>query len=1216
VKISPIGALAPALFYLLAAPCWAQFQNEEATLLQPRTTLAVVVPPASIAGLDFDWSDVPGATSYKLEVIRHLEGGGTGIDSVTSTLSRALYGSVLNPLVPGTSASPTQYSWRVTAFQGMTASRVSDEFTFGLIGGSTLDPPKPAPGPSPPPAPIHLSPVAGVEYTAARVSSESLVMRWDPVPGAIGYEVQLVREKNENGATVENLHYRVDVAGAQAVVTNLTLFGTYRFEVRTIASGDVRGSAQAVEHFSLVTFLASDIYPEPPAPDGLVNELDLLSFARNWHLPRDQAQNPHADIVSQDRFIDQADLVAFLIQFHGAPLSFPQPRQTPTPGQLDPPQLNLPSDQGSFSLPNGSSTINFSWNAVANAQTYSLYLSNATTTMAEFFDTADTQISIMGTQFLNELGGGGNYTWQVLASAPGYTQSQSLERTFSLDLGFSKAGKAASKDLSLLEGIKGFLFGEPAQAEEANLDKVLPFPPPKLIFPTKHQCLDTMSPFPLMWTEVPNATSYALEVTLPVGNTLHYLSAQGVALDAENFSIITDSQPGDGIVSALFFSTFRSKNYRFRVQARFGAARGEFSLPRRFEISSACDDPPELPYIDIDYSDDGDFEGGDVLVYSRFWRQSQGNPAYNVLADLAPSTPDGIINAKDLLAYLNLFQQRDLLPHSIALPPPLLETPDDGVFYPPEAQGQNIHFSWTPQDNAFADPVLWELEIETPDGGPPKPFFTAEPEYFTHFIPEGLYVWRVRSYAADGTRGEWSLSRSFMVGLGQYQPPNPDVIGPSDGAVLPAGAVQFEWTRSDRSGLYGVFDRIEIQNGEGPIVGLDIYHRQSELGAPTVVNKIPLAMNFGPDFRWRARTFYVIQDTFFRLYPVGTVETPAWHPFTLQGDPKLLGGLGAWNPDPKLDGHLNVFDLSQFGKGWKAGRETAPSFVQEADLDYDFEVTPLDYLKLRNAWRQGVHMVVNGSPIPFPLFPIETPGQPPFVFPVNMNQNDAARGTRLVWGQVPGVTKYLAEWIDSEDEVFAIYATKLPAPSLISPVGDQLVTVPSIDGNLTLTWSVAPDAQKYFCILENLTTHLGADTPIIVEAGPSTDTTISTTLSGETLANTYGGVGNYEWRVQPFGVGHFADTSVFETFSLSFTKDGSDYYAMSHPVAKQRPGIVVNAEAIIPAFGHYGLYSWRVMGLSNDFSAISAPSQWNRFGIQCLGPAFGGEVFCGQTPGN
>jgi hypothetical protein len=1212
-----MGALALALVYFHTTSCWAQFQNQKATLLQPRTGQAVVVPPAPLAGLDFDWLDVPGATSYKLEVIRHLGGGGMQIDSVTSTYSRALYGSVLNPLVPGTAVSPTQYSWRVTAFQGMTASMVSDEFTFGLIGGSTLDPPKPAAGPSPPPAPIHLSPLAGVEYTAARVSSEGLVMHWDPVPGAIGYEVQLVREKNENGATVETLHYRVDVVGTQAVVTNLTLFGIYRFEVRTIATGNVHGSAQAVQHFSLVTFLASDIYPEPPSPDGKVDELDLFSFARNWQFTRAQAPNPHADIVSQDRFIDQADLVAFLIQFHGVALPFPPPRVTPTPAQLDPPQLNMPADQGSISLPNGSSTIAFSWTAVTNAQSYSLYLSNLTTSKAAFFDTANAQISITGNQFLNLLGGSGDYTWQVFASAPGYTQSQSLERAFSLSLSFSKAGKVSSKNFPLFEEIKGLLFGEAAEAGEPALDKDFSLlAPPKLIFPTKHQCLDTMSTFPLMWTEVPNATSYALEVTLPVGNTIVYLNAQGVALDAEHFSIITDSHPGDGVVSALLFSTFRSTNYRFRVQARFGNARGDFSLARRFEISSACVDPVELPYIDIDYSDNGDFDGSDVLVYSRFWRQSQGNPAYNVLADLAPTAPDGFINAKDLLAYLNLFQKRDLLPRSIALPPPLLETPDEGVFFGPESQGHDVHFTWMPQDNAFADPVLWEFEVEQSHNAGLSSFFTSKPEYFIHFISDGLYVWRVRSYAADGTRGEWSLSRSFMVGLDVYQPPNPGVIGPSDEAVLPAGAVQFEWTRSDRDGLYGVFDRIEIQNGKGPIVGLDIYHRQSELGIPTVVNKIPLAMNFGPDFRWRVRTYYVIQDTFFRLYPVGTVEPPDWHPFTLQGDPKLLGGLGSWNPDLKLDRHLNIFDLSQFGKGWKAGRETAPSFMQEADMDYDFEVTPNDLMKLRKAWRQGVHMAVNGAPIPFPVFPIETPGQPPYVFPVNMNQNDAARGTRLSWGQVPGVTKYLVEWIDSEDKIFAIYATKLPAPSLNSPVGGQLVTVPSINGNLKLTWSVVPGAQRYSCILENLTTHRGANTAIIVEAGPSTDATISTTITGETLVNTYGGVGNYEWRVQPIGVGHFADTSVFETFSLSFTKDGSDYYAMSHPISKQRPGIVVNAEAIIPAFGHYGLYSWRVMGLSNDFSAISAPSPWNRFGIQCLGPAFGGEVFCGQDPGN
>jgi hypothetical protein len=1214
VKLTITGVVA-LLLLLIGVPASAQFQNQKADLLQPRSDTKVVVPSAALTGFDFDWTDVPGATHYLLEVTRHLEGGGTQIGTVTATVSRSLYDSDIAPLVPGTDALPNHYTWKVTAFQGIVASLPSNIFAFDLVQGSTTVPPKPPPGLNPPPPPSGLAPVQGVQYTPAFVNSKGLFMTWNPVPGAVGYEVQLVREKDEVGTNTNNLHYRIDVVSPRAVVSNLTLFGTYRYEIRSIGTGNTRSTSESVQRFNLVSFLASDIFPDPPDQDGFVDEYDLFSMARNWQLPREQAQNPHADIVSQDHYIDQADLIAFLIQFHGAPLPFPQPRATPTPLPLDPPQLNLPSEGAALFLNSSGSSLSFSWSPVTNAQSYTLFLRNTTAEEAEFFQTADTEIFITGNQFKNLLGGSGSYTWEVYADAPGYIQSQSVQRTFNLTLTFVKIRKAETKPTSIWNRIGSFFFGGAAEAAPVRTKAVVQLDAPNLIFPWNKQCLDTMASFPLVWEEVPNATSYAVEITLHIGVSVVYLGADGQSPDAENVTVIVDSQPGDGFVFASAFSTFHSKDYFFRVQARDGVVRGPFSPYSRFEIAVTCPPESQTPYKDYDFAQNGDFDGPDFLAYSTYWQSNQGDSLYVPKADLFPATADGVVNVKDLLTYRGAFAIRDSLPRTPLLPPPLLDSPLDNTFFGPDTLGTLIPFSWSPQDHEFSDPVLWELEITQP-GGIAKPFFSIEPQIdIRRFILEGTYSWRVRSYAGDGTPGEWSDSRSFLVALADYQPPFPTVYVPSEGAILSATSVQFVWSRNFRAGLYGIFDRIEIQNGDGPLIALDIYHHHSDQGKPTVANRIPLAPNFGPDFRWRVRTYYVIQDSFQRLFLIGRVEPPPWHAFTLNGDPHELSGLGAWNPDVNVDGRHNVSDLGYFSRAWAAGRNTAPSFAQEVDLDYDFEVGPFDLLNWERSVRNGTHLLTNGLPAPMPLSPVESPpGEPPVFAAINLQG-----GTMVQWKRVAGVAKYLVEWIDADDRVFAIYADELPAPSLVSPIADVLITAASPAGGLTLTWTVVPDAERYSVILINTSTGNGGGPSGSVfahgvPAGPATDATISFVLSAPDLAAQYGGAGNYEWRVQPFANGHFADrTSTIETFSLAINKDASDYFNLVHPIVpKAKPAIVVDGSVVLPAFGCFGLHSWRVIGVADDWS-MTAPSLWNRFGVQCLGPAFGGEYHCGQT---
>lgn len=1195
---------------LCANSGFAQFGTLKPTLLQPRSPSRVVVPVAPLSGFDFDWSDVSGATHYEIEVTRHLMGGGTQIGTATSTESRILYSSDVAPLEAGTIANPNMYSWRVTAFQGETPSMSSTTFSFELVGGTPLNPPKPAPGANPLAPPSNLIPVLGVQFTPSGVNRDGLVMSWSPVATATGYEVQLVRARDSEGTSVENLHYRLDVSGPQAVVSNLTLFGQYRFEVRTIGPDGSRSNAESIEMFNLVNFLASDLFPPSPDPDGRIDEFDLFTLARNWHYPRISAPNPFADIVSQDAFVNQADLIAFLIQFHGASLPFPPPGPTPTPAPLDPPQLNLPFEAQMVTLASQGDSLVFSWSPVTNAENYTLCVRNTTTSQAEFFQTMNTEQAISGNTFFNLYGAGGDFTWEVTASAIGFEPATSAQRSFNLVLGFTKSGKSTPSGRPFWNRVTDILLGEPASAQTPEKGAV---EPPVLVFPYKAMCLATNSAIPIVWEEVPGATSYALEITLKVGSSTVFLDAVGTTRDGENLNIITDLVPGDGLVAAGLFSTFRSPNYRIRVQARMGGTRGEFSLARRFEINQLCPAVPDLPFTDIDFAEDGDFEGNDFLVFSEYWHSTTAGPNYNALADLAPGTPDGTVDAKDLLEYRGLFAMRNQLPKSIPLPPPVLETPEDGTFFAPEAQGIDIEFSWIPQDNSFADPAVWEIEVTLPNGSP-KSFYSGVPSFSTQFVPEGTYSWRVRTLSDDGTRGEWSNSRVFLVELAEFQPTNPIVFGPADNAVLQAGALQFEWERVTRAGLFGVFDRIEIQNGDGPIFALDIWHRESEAGMPRVVNSIPVALNHGPEFRWRVRTYYIIRDTFLRLFPYGSVEDPDWHPFTLQGNPNQLGGLGSWNWDQNFDGGLNVPDLGLIGKSWKSGRDTNPAFKFETDLDFDGFTTQLDLFKALNAFRDGVHLVTNGFSQPIPTFPVEHPVNGPPNFPVTTSAVIVIpQGLNVQWNQVPGATKYVVEWVDAENTQFGMYAEKLPAPELITPTGGQMVNLPAVgNGVLTFMWSGIPNADSYSMILTNLSTGKSSF-PYIVEALNPNAPNVSLQVPVQDLVTQTGGAGNYEWRVQPFARGFFADTSVFEMFSLSFSKDMSDYYSMSHPLSdlKARPGIVVPGQSVILPFGFFGLHAWRVIALDGDLT-ISRPSRWNKFGVHCLGPAYGGDEFCGQ----
>lgn len=1189
---------------MLSSPSLAQFQNLKPIPLQPRQGSPVVVPAAPVSGFDFDWADVSGATSYKVEITRHLQGGGVLVDSVTSTISRVLYSSDSNPLVPGTSVVPENYSWVITAYQGLTASQPSDSNNFSLIGGTTTVPPKPGPGANPLAPPGNLSPTVDIQYTPSRINHEGLYMQWDPVPFAAGYEVQVQRIKDQFGNNLQNLHYRLDVGGPQALITNLTLFGEYRFEVRTITSGGVRSNGEAVAGFRVVNYQAADIWPPPPDPDGRIDEFDLFTLALNWHRKASEAVEPQADIVSSDGFIEQADLLALIIQFHGAAMSFPPARPSPTPAPLPTPELNKPDDAATFVLNQPGDSINFSWSPVPLAERYELFVRNETTSQEFTYSTTLTEFPITGSQFEQDLAGGGNLTWEVIAKADGFIDSNSVRRSFSVTLTFMKSGKGIQgPGVDWLHSLGGFFLGYSAEAEAVSKD-VVTATPPVLLFPYEGQTISTTSPFPLMWEEVPGATTYAVEITL----SGIYLNADGYVRDAENLNIVTDTQVGDGIVTVPFFFTFRSKDYRFRVQARFGVDRAEFSPPRKFEIAATSD----RPYTNIDYSGDSDYGSEDFFAFASYWFTGQANSTFNPEADLAPAKLDGKINSKDLLSFLGLFSIRDQLPRYHPLPSPELLTPADGSMYGQEAIGKQFVFTWSPGQGGLENFLVWEIQMYLPSVSAtpvPKQYFSALPQITSHFTSEGSYAWRVRGLSRDGTRGNWSEPSLFTITLDDYQPELPAVLSPADDQVLSDGKVEFEWTRiSRKNNLYAIFDRLEVQNGSGPVYAVDIYRRKSEEGTPAVHATLPLAPSFGNSFRWRVRTFFVIQDTFLRLYLYGPVETPAWHNFSLEGDKKALNGIPAWNADLNADGHINLADGAQLAAAWQYKRSDSRFYDLAADFDMNWIVDQRDAILFSEGMLGNRRLVTNGLGAPLPIDPVEpVEGDPPVIHP-----SIAARGTTVLWHQIPAIRKYLVEWVDSENNLRGLMADKLESPAPLSPIGDQHIALPAINPQLTLTWSTVPDAHFYSAVLSNLTTGR-ANIAYVVNAGDPAAPNFSLNISGQDLIEKFGGAGQYEWRLMSIAPGFFADTSEFETFSLSFSKDGSDYFNQAQPIAKKRPGIEVPGSAVLPAFSYYGLYAWRVLGLGDDLS-LTLPSRWNRFGIQCLGPAYGYPKFCGQIP--
>ncbi|MCA9436339.1 MAG: hypothetical protein KC978_11170, partial [Candidatus Omnitrophica bacterium] len=270
-------------------------QSNAQELFQPAPSHDVVVSSnvgPTGTGLDFDWADVPNASTYELAIRR----GAMMIDNIVTLDSHGLYTSVSNPLIPGNPGFPNQYSWQVVTYQNGQVIEISAENGFGLVRGTSVV--YPATGVAPPPT--NLQPDVRDLFTANLIP-EGLFMTWDSVTQAVGYEVQLVQIADANGQPTNRLIYRQNVARNMALVSNIVT-GGYRLDVRAIVSGGGRGIPASTSFRIVPNYFDRNI-------DFVVDGKDMLALATDWYRI---CRNLDSDFI-RDRIVDGREVQAMKI---------------------------------------------------------------------------------------------------------------------------------------------------------------------------------------------------------------------------------------------------------------------------------------------------------------------------------------------------------------------------------------------------------------------------------------------------------------------------------------------------------------------------------------------------------------------------------------------------------------------------------------------------------------------------------------------------------------------------------------------------------------------------------------------------------------------------------------------------------------------------------------------------------------------------------------
>lgn len=1164
-------------------------------LFQPASSHDIVVSSnvgPTGTGLDFDWADVAGATGYRLTVRR----GPMLFDQIETTVSHGLYTSIVNPLVPGNPGTPINYSWQVTALADGQPISTSVENFFGLVRGSSST----YPNEGPLPAPTGFHPTKRDRYTAGFVPS-GLIMTWNPVPSAIGYEVQLVQTADAAGQGTNRLIYRLNCTRPMALVSNIAT-GAFRLDVRGIQSGGGRGMP-GTSQFKIVAAHFDRNF------DFLVDGSDLLILAKDWYRA---CRNLDADFI-RDTIVDFNEIQAMKIVLSGYNAQFPSPRQTPPPlPSLAPAALTAPAADAVLVLNSENDMVEFDWEAVPDVQSWQVTLRNTDLGTIQRVDVADpnqTQVSVPASTFINPLGGSGNYTWSVTAKSPCHSDSESEIRPFTVQVNFTPtkdrtgAAPADSKTrLGWIERIGGFFLGYPAAASEFPEIKgaTEEIPAPEVIFPFNRQCVPLGPRFDVAWTEVPDAEAYLVELRgRNQFGLVVFITIAGATYDpVTRLNRFVDPTPGDGIVQSRTQPTLGAV-YTLRVAAVVNGVTGRFSPPRIFSLSSSCPPTPVFDFIDIDFNDDRKFDGKDLFAYAGAWYSATSEMHVDPRVDLIP---DGDVDVLDLLQYRRLFKNRHLLPKSPPLDPPTPRAPEQGsdvLFAQTQANG-GVFFNWIPPATTEeAIPFIFEVQINRPDGVS-RVFAILNEFAFFPLTVDGLYRWRVRAISDDFTLGAWSNFIAFNGIQRTVEGETPVLVEPADGAVGFPGLLRFEWTNIEitRPDVCR-FERIEIRNGDF-VATFDAYHKASEAASPTVSILLPIFPNFGKEFTWKVTTYSEFTDSKNDVFQFPG-QSSASRTFRIEGSNLQVSGIGAWNGDNTRDGTIDFRDYARLESGYRRGPNNLRAFEPEMDIDYNGLINHKDFIHTQEARIWPRVTLSNGNPSPTPAFPADPTGNNPHIFPALT----AGRGVTLSWTPI-GSNRYFVEWLDEKYNYHAYYSDRLPSPARIHPSFHQEIVVNSAADRIPFVWQTVPNAQEYSLNIQTVNPLTGAS--ITVPAGDPTSPTMTHELTAGQLNSLLlrPNDGLYRFTVLPEACGHFVEFDfAYTEFFVRFPSKGFEPENLggSKAIAKDLNIPTLFVPSIrIPAT-QKGQHFWRVTSMGDDYSFGNA-SKWQRFGIDNLGPAF------------
>jgi len=1180
-------------------------------LFQPALSSDVVVSSnvgPTGTGLDFDWADIPSASSYELAIRR----GPSMIDNVVTTQSHGLYTSISNPLVPGDPGTPNIYSWQVVTYQNGQVINLSPENFFGLIRGTSVV--FPATGVLE--APTNLQPDRRDLFTTNLVPS-GLFMTWDPVDQAVGYEIQLVQIADAAGNPTNRLIYRQNVTSPMAVVSNIVT-GGYRLDVRGIQSGGARGIPASTNFRIVPNYFDRNL-------DFMVNGIDMLALAKDWHAI---CRNLDSDFIT-DRIVDGNELMAMKIILEGLDADFPLPRSVPAPlPPLDVANLVEPVTNEPIVLASSDEVVLFDWDPVPDVEEWELTIRNVDLERfqdLDIFDPNQTQATIPASTFLVPLGGTGNYTWSVIAKGQCFTETETVRRPITIQVNFTlpkqeteesseeesetEEAEPQTKDSSFkvgwLERVGGFFFGTRAEAvappKGATVENEVPVP--QVIFPFEQQCVPLGPRFDLVWSEVPEADAYLVELR---GRNrfglVVYIPIPGAEYDSQTkLNRVVDTNPGDNIVQVKTQPTLEAV-YTVRVAAIVDGVTGELSSRRVFSLSPACPIIPNFPYIDLDFNDDRTFDGKDLFAYAAAWYSATSEEKVDKRVDLIV---DGFVDVQDLLRYRELFRLRVYLPKSPPLDAPDPQSPEPGsqvLFAQTQANG-GVFFNWIPPaTNEEAIPYIYEVQINRPDGIS-RVFSIINEFVFFPLTVDGTYAWRVRAISDDFTLGRWSSPFIFFQGIQRtVEGETPMLVSPADGEILPPGPTRLVWTNIEitRPDVCR-FERVEIFNGDVFSATFDYFHRASMVDSPTVSVVLPIYPNFDRDFRWRVTTYSEFTDSNNKVFQFPGI-TSAMRSFRVEGNRLEVSGIGQWNGDNTRDGTVDFRDYARLEAGYVTTPDTSRSFNPERDLDYNGRVGHQDFLFTKEASVWPRRTLNNGTPPPIVAFPADLPGATPIV----IASEDAGRGLTLSWTST-GSNRYFVEWLDSNYDYRAYYADRFPTPARLQPAPDQQFVFNSLSDIITFEWETIPDAQEYSLNIQTVDPLTG--TSITVEPIDPRSATTSYQMTAGTLGSILLRPANglYRFTVIPEACGHFLefDFGAFNQFSVQFPPKAFEgetpIYGASVPKDLNLPTLFTPSTRI-PAT-QLGLHYWRVTPVGDDLS-FGTPTRWQRFGIGNLGPAF------------